>query len=211
MKPVDSLIFDMDGTLWDAVDSYVKVWDATFEAFGLSSTVDRENLITCMGLPINEIYARLVGDDSIREKYLKLLDDNENSMMLTLGGRLYPGVRETIPELAKSRRLFMVSNCGAQGLPNFLRFTGLGPYFTDTASHGSTGLGKADNIRMLITRYGLESPVYVGDTAGDCTAAHAAGIPMIHAAYGFGTAPDADCEMTAFDQLPDILDNISRQ
>ena len=35
MTQFDSLIFDMDGTLWDAVDSYVAVWDATFAEFGM--------------------------------------------------------------------------------------------------------------------------------------------------------------------------------
>ena len=25
----DSLIFDMDGTLWDAVDSYCEIWNVT--------------------------------------------------------------------------------------------------------------------------------------------------------------------------------------
>ncbi len=28
-KNYDSVIFDMDGTLWDAVDSYCRVWNAT--------------------------------------------------------------------------------------------------------------------------------------------------------------------------------------
>ena len=27
---MDALIFDMDGTLWDAVDSYSEVWNETF-------------------------------------------------------------------------------------------------------------------------------------------------------------------------------------
>ena len=32
----DGLIFDMDGTLWDAVDSYVKIWNATIAECGIS-------------------------------------------------------------------------------------------------------------------------------------------------------------------------------
>ena len=31
----DGLIFDMDGTLWDAVDSYVKIWNATIAECGI--------------------------------------------------------------------------------------------------------------------------------------------------------------------------------
>lgn len=201
MQKFDSLIFDMDGTLWDAVDSYAKVWDATFAECGSGATVNREQLIRCMGQPIDMIYSRLVGDPSGAAEFLKKLDDNEATMMRTLGGVLYPGVRENIPLLAQHYRLFMVSNCGAAGLPNFLEFTGMKPYFTSTLSHGETGLPKDGNIRQLIEQYSLAAPIYIGDTAGDCASAHAAGIPMMLAAYGFGAAPEADFSADSFDAV----------
>ena len=56
----DSLIFDMDGTLWDAVDSYCKIWNVTFEQMGLSQTVSRQELLECMGKPINEIFKKSI-------------------------------------------------------------------------------------------------------------------------------------------------------
>ena len=51
---------------------------------------------------------------------------------------------------------------------------------------------KADNIRLAVSRFNLKSPVYIGDTTGDEEAAADAGIPFIHAAYGFGTAQNPD-------------------
>lgn len=203
----DSLIFDMDGTLWDAVNSYVKVWDVTFEALGMPPSVDRESLVRCMGMPIDEIYAVLVNDNERKDEFLRLLDRNENEMMGTLGGVLYPGVRDYIPELAKHYQLFMVSNCGAMGLVNFLTFTRLKPYFTDTLSYGQTNLSKSGNIRMLCERYSLKSPIYIGDTCGDCVSAHDAGVPMMHAAYGFGTAIEADYTVKSFDDLASFFLN----
>ena len=38
----------------------------------------------------------------------------------------------------------------------------------------------------MAERLGLQAPVYVGDTVLDYEAAKAAGVPFIHAAYGFG-------------------------
>ena len=43
--------------------------------------------------------------------------------------------------------------------------------------------------------------VYVGDTAGDMTAAHSAGLPFIHAAYGFGTADSPEYVISSFSEL----------
>ena len=60
---IDALIFDMDGTLWDAVDSYCEVWNACFRKFGVERTVMRDELLKCMGLPIDVIYKNITGDN----------------------------------------------------------------------------------------------------------------------------------------------------
>ena len=46
----DGIIFDMDGTLWDAVDSYCRIWNVTLGHYGVSeSTISRDLLISMMG------------------------------------------------------------------------------------------------------------------------------------------------------------------
>ena len=70
---------------------------------------------------------------------------------------------------------------------------------------GATGKDKTANIKALISRYNLSNPVYVGDTAGDCTATHAAGIPFVWAAYGFGeNSRGADYTICSINELPSI-------
>lgn len=202
----DSLIFDMDGTLWDAVNSYCAVWDATFSTLGIDRRVSRDELIECMGLTIDEIFNRIMpSGTNYRDSFLTLLAENERIMMPQLGGTLYPDVREGIEKLAKSYKLLMASNCGAEGLTNFLTYTGLKPYFTDTITYGETGQGKDFNITLLKNRHSLHSPLYIGDTAGDCRSAHAAGVKMMHVTYGFGTAPEADLSASSFAELTAIL------
>lgn len=204
----DSLIFDMDGTLWDAVDSYCRIWNVTSEQLGIDREVKRNELIDLMGLTIDVIMERLFeGYDIDKQRFLELLCENEQRMMPVLGGVLYPGVAELIPRLSRRYRLLMASNCGADGLRNFLRFTGLEPYFEDTITYGETGKDKPHNIRLLAERNRLRNPLYIGDTAGDCRSAHMAGVKMMNVTYGFGYAPDADYHADSFKQMTDMLLN----
>jgi phosphoglycolate phosphatase len=203
----DSIIFDMDGTLWDAVDSYCKIWDTTFNQLGIKQTVSRDELLKCMGMPIHEIFNNIANTiiNIDEQHFLNLLDKNEREMMPILGGKLYTGVYDGIKLLSDKYKLYMVSNCGADGLKNFLSFTQLKPYFYDTLTHGETNLSKADNITNLIERNNLNSAIYVGDTQSDCNAAHKAGIPMIFAKYGFGECENAEYTIESFSDLLDLL------
>lgn len=205
-QPYDSLIFDMDGTLWDAVDSYAEIWNVTSREHGVDRVVTRGDLLRYMGRPLREIFNELFrGIDVDAEKYLEGIARNDPKMMPVLGGRLYEGVREGIGRLAQKYKLTMVSNCGATGLRDFLKFTGLAPYFIDTLTNGENGLDKADNIRLICQRNGLKSPAYVGDIQRDSDAAHDAGVDMIHVTYGFGTCNDAQLSFDSFTQLTDYL------
>lgn len=183
----DSLLFDMDGTLWDAVDSYCAVWNRTIDQCcpGVPH-VGYPVLSKMMGTPIDMIYSHVVGDRFPYDKFMEALVANEKVLMPQLGGKLYPGVAATIAGLAATHRLFMVSNCTVDGLPNFLAFTGLKPYFTDTLSFGENGCEKDVNIATMVRRHGLERPLYIGDTQGDCDNSHRAGVPFAWVSYGFG-------------------------
>lgn len=33
-KKTDSILFDMDGTLWDAIDTYADIWNEAFREIG---------------------------------------------------------------------------------------------------------------------------------------------------------------------------------
>ena len=97
---------------------------------------------------------------------------------------------ETLQALAKHYKLFLVSNCQDGYEIPFLNFPGLEGLFCDHETAGRSGLSKAENIKLVCSRSGLHHPLYVGDTAGDMAAAREAGVPFVHAAYGFGTVPE---------------------
>lgn len=204
----DSLIFDMDGTLWDADPSYCKIWEYTLDEFGLGDIkVTREELDRLMGKPVDVLVNTIVTGPVDRPRFLAALDANEDRLMPTLGGQLYPGVKETIRELARDHKLFMVSNCSPKGAVNFMAFAGLTDCFTDSLTYGQTHAGKDVNIAALVKKYGLRSPLYVGDTQGDADASHKAGVRIAWASYGFGHISDPDYVIKEFSDLIKLVKN----
>ncbi|MDE6137367.1 MAG: HAD family hydrolase [Muribaculaceae bacterium] len=199
----DAFIFDMDGTLWDAVDGYCEVWNATIDAFGIACRrIDRDLLFTQMGQPLDVIMDALIPGDYDRGAFMARMRELEAEIVPRRGGVLYPCVREVIEELRRrGAHISLVSNCGASGLRNFFAFTGLGDLFDDSGAHGVNGLSKAENIALMVERHGLKHPVYVGDTQLDIDSAHSAGVPAAWCAYGFGTAVGAEHRIESFDQL----------
>ena len=137
--------------LWDAVDSTAGV-ERHHSRNKARRAVTRRQLCELMGTPLESILHNLLdGSDVDPEDFLRRLLDNECRMMPELGGRLYEGVRPTLQRLHDSgTRLFMVSNCGPDGLTNFPCIHRTGDFFTETLSFGATGVEKDVNIRRLV-------------------------------------------------------------
>lgn len=190
----DGILFDLDGTLWDATDAITVSWaQALKDAPDVEQLPTREQLESVMGMTAEELMATLF-PALTKERHLELFDrccQVENVYLREHGGTLYPEMEETLQALAQRLPLFIVSNCNAEYIPCFLDAHQLHRYFRDWECIGRTGRPKGDNIRLVAQRNGLQRPVYVGDTAMDRDAAEKAGVPFLHAAYGFGQVPGA--------------------
>lgn len=208
-KKIDGIILDVDGTLWDSTEIVAGAWTRAVRACGYPDTaVTADMLKGLFGLTMSVIAARLLPQLS-QEEQSRVMElccvYEEEALEADACDICYPGVISTIRELAESVRLFIVSNCQKGYIELFLEKTGLGPCITDTECYGRTGKGKADNIRLVVGRNHLSSPVYVGDTQGDCDAAREAGVPFVWAGYGFGQPDHRDHEIHAFSELLELL------
>lgn len=124
--------------------------------------------------------------------------------LLKEGGTLYPNTRETIINLSRKYKLYIVSNCVKGYIESFLNTSGLKAYFDDYESYGNTLLSKGENIKLVIERNNLKNPIYVGDTKGDMEASYYAGIPFVYATYGFGKVESFDYKINDISQLSNI-------
>ena len=213
----DSLIFDLDGTLWDETHVTARAWEEVLKNHPNVKPVREitpDSVGYQMGLTCPEV-AKLYFPDIPFETAMSLMDescDYENAWLPECGGILYPGVEEILRKLKDDgHRMFIVSNCQDGYIQAFLKAHGFEDVFEDFENSGRTGLCKAENIKLVIGRNGLKNPVYIGDTNTDCEGARGAGIPFIYAKYGFGekygrgSTDDFDACMDSFTQLPELI------
>ena len=179
---MDSIIFDVDGTLWDSTEICAKAWtDAIHRETDLSLTIDAPTLKGLFGRLLPDIASVLFADYP-KEEQLRLIElccQEEHKALLAQCAPLYPALEDTLRQLKEKYRLFIVSNCQAGYIEVFLETSGLGSYFEGHLCPGDTGNAKADNIRQIIRDYNLKTPVYVGDTLGDFNATKDAGILLL--------------------------------
>ncbi len=201
----DGVIFDLDGTLWDSSDGVCVSWLKTLaDVPDLPRALTMDDAKACMGMTAEQIMDRLFpGFPRARQR--ELFDAcvrAECAYLAEHGGRLYPGVPETLEALGRVLPLFVVSNCEPGYIEAFFKAHGTGKYFRDYEYIGRTGLPKAENIRLVMERNGLRRPVYVGDTVWDEEAARTAGVPFVFAAYGFGKVENAPAARSFPELLP---------
>lgn len=189
MIKCDSVLFDLDGTLWDTTAALAEVWQlALKDEPDARRDLTRQDIAGIMGMTSVQLMHKLfpsLSDERGAELFDKLCVV-EDDYLRVHGGILYEGLENALRALSERAPLAIISNCGPEYIPTFFEAHGLGKYFKDWECIGRTGLQKGDNIRLVAERNGLKSPVYVGDTGMDRDAALHAGVPFIFAAYGFG-------------------------
>ncbi len=201
----ESLIFDIDGTLWDSRALVAEGYNIRLNKEGLSRyCITAETLKPLFGRVMTEIADVLFADFPEKERYALMARcmETENRHLHENPCHIgYPGVRETMEALAKTHRLFIVSN-SQQGYPELcISKLGLTGCITGHLCFGDTGTSKGKTIRTLMEKYNITSCAYIGDTQGDYEATVEAGVPFLWASYGFGTPAGYAGKIDSFEDL----------
>ena len=196
---MDSIIFDVDGTLWDSTDVVAKAWtDYLRQKEQIDLTITAGQLKTLFGKPLAEI-AALVFPEYPENEQLRLIDgccEAEHALLHITGAPLYEDLEKALQILSAQYPLYIVSNSQCGYIELFLEKTGFAKYFQGHLCNGDTGLDKGSNIRQIADQNSLKDPVYVGDTMGDFEACRKAEGPFVLAEYGFGEGPEPDMRIS---------------
>ena len=201
---MESLIFDVDGTLWDAVALVAEGWNDGLQSMGFAPHCTEQSIRPLFGKTMTEI-AQVVVPSVPQEQAMEVMDRCMDGEMARLRRDpchiFYPGVKETLTELHKTHRLFIVSN-SQQGYPELcISKLGLTGCITGHLCFGDTGTSKGKTIRTLMEKYNITSCAYIGDTQGDYEATVEAGVPFLWASYGFGTPAGYAGKIDSFEDL----------
>ena len=207
-----SLIFDIDGTLWDSRAIVAEGYNDYLREIGRPDLqVDAEYLKTLFGKTMTEIADIMLDSIQVPRRYdvmLGCMAREDEFLHNDPCDIAFPGVKDTLEKLKENYRLFIVSNaqCGYPEL--MMDKLGIRHLFEGWMCFGDTNLPKGDTIRILMERHGIEDAVYIGDTQGDLEASRKAGIPFIFCTFGFGTPHHWDAKLEDFRLLPRVLENM---
>ena len=201
----ESLIFDIDGTLWDTRELVAEGFNIQLRKEGFDHLcVDAEILRPLFGKSITEFADAMLPSIPAPERYElmeRCMKTEQEYLFANECSIGYPKVKETLRELSKKHRLFIVSNA-ERGYPKLcIDKLGLGEYVQGHMCFGDTGTSKGKTIRTLMAKHNIESAIYIGDTQGDLEACREAGIPFIFCTYGFGHAECYDAKIDSIDEL----------
>lgn len=203
----DALIFDMDGTLWDGVETYAQGFNDFFEGNNMQRRLGKSDIAGYMGWE-EEKFLRATLPELLPEErknaYQQIIE-HQYRRIATHGGELYEGVVEGLGRLAAKHKLFIVSNCPEFTIHHFMKWATITHIITDTLAHGKNYKPKHENIRLLMDKYELKSPVYIGDTDSDSKQSRLVPLPFVFVSYGFGQTDDYDLRFDSFEALANFF------
>ena len=204
-----ALIFDLDGTLWDSAESVAAAWTAEGKKFlGEDFLLTKEDVYREMGKTMDQIIddvAPNATEPTFRANLSKHLFQAENDYLVEHPGTPFAFVRETLEQLKRDGyRLYIVSNCQWGYIETFLPLMPEG-LFSGHLCWSDTRSDKHVTIRLMMEKSGEKEAIYIGDTLGDEKETHLAGLPFIHAAYGFGKSENPEASISSIQELPAVL------
>lgn len=206
---VESLIFDIDGTLWDSRALIAQGYNQQLAKEGREDLfITAETFRTLFGKVMTEIADIIFQSIPTPQRYAlmqRCMDSGDALLQEDPCHIGFPGVKETLEALAKDHRIFIVSN-SQSGYPELcMEKMGLTDLISGTLCFGDTGTEKGQTILTLMKKHNITSCAYIGDTQGDYEATQVAGIPFVWAAYGFGSPEGYAAKADAFPQLLSIF------
>lgn len=186
---LDTLFFDLDGTLSDPVIGITGSIQYALNALDQDAP-SRDALEWCIGPPLLESFETLLGDSAKAAAALSLYRERFSRTGL-YENSLYPGIEDTLAALtASGRRLYVATSKPTVYATRIIAHFALGQYFDRVFGSELDGT-RADKTDLL--RYALEetnvdpgAAVMIGDRRHDMIGARNNNMTAVGVLYGYG-------------------------
>ncbi len=186
-----AVLFDLDGTLVDSRPGIVAALNATLRSLGEDELPEAE-LVPRIGPPIHDTWAQLLRRpaDQVGEVVAAYRERYATSMLD--GTHLFPGVALLLEQLTGEGLLLAVATSKAQPLAvQLLEHLGLDGFFATVRGPVPPSTEeKPATVARALEALGLTTgvgAVLVGDRHHDVAGAHAHGLAVIGAGWGYGS------------------------
>ena len=203
-----AIFFDLDGTLWNAIDMIKNSWNITMESLNKPYRFDYGVIKSTMGLTPEETVKLLYKDLPLDEglELFRVCFKNQLAYLSKNPGKLYKNEIQVLSELSVKYPLYIVSNSEKGYIDDYLNGYNLKNIFKGYLCAGDTGLDKGQNIVYLKSKENIDEVIYVGDTKKDLIESNKAKVKFIHAQYGFGIIDNDKNFIKSLDELPAMVD-----
>ena len=191
MRPqtsLDTILFDLDGTLVDSADLILASWRHTMDAH-FDEPPPEDVWLRTLGQPLRAQFGYLVDTaDEVQAMVDTYLEHNlrEHERLI----RTFPRVAETLVELrGNGARLGVVTSKARLGTARSLAACGLAEALFDVIVTSDEPVPHKPDpapVRLALERLDAapDTAAYVGDSVWDMRAGHAAGVTTIAALWG---------------------------
>jgi HAD superfamily hydrolase (TIGR01509 family) len=195
-----AVIFDMDGTLVDSLESVPAAYVATVEQLtGRVCTVDEVVASYSVG-PGKAMLSVLLGRPC-HENDLALYHDHLKRDLSLV--RTYPSIEASISNLSETMKVGVFTGAGRGAASILLAHAGLQKYFEVVVTGDDVLRPKPapDGILAACEALGVppEETAYVGDASNDMQAAAAAEVFAVLAGWGHQYEPSTEADLVVFD------------
>lgn len=193
MVHIDTIFFDVDGTLVDATSDIANAMNHALRVLGLP-LLPKEEIVSHIGSGVKDLIRKSLGsdDEALIEKGTKLYTDHyiEHAADETV---LYPHVVDIL-EYLKDKRKFILTNRYVSFADVALRAFGIRSYFEEIIGGDDESCIKpsACIIDRIVKQFGIDKKrsLIVGDMDVDVMTGKNAGVKTCWVTHGLGTADE---------------------
>ncbi|MEH7082050.1 HAD hydrolase-like protein [Neobacillus drentensis] len=207
-----SLIFDMDGTLFQTNKILEISLQETFNQLRIMNLWEKETPIEkyreIMGVPLPVVWETLLPDHTniVREQANEFFHEKLITNINEGNGGLYPNVKEVFGFLKeRGCSIYIASNGQVEYLNEIVKFYHLDQWVSETFSIEQIQTqNKADLVQTIMKKYKIEKGAVVGDRLSDIIAAKSNGLIAIGCNFDFaqeGEMSQADIKIDSLQEL----------